>query len=101
MADVRKILLCADVNMATVALALEGVPGGGIGNFSVPLVSLEAVPATWWGGVGPIPEEMVAALVGQPCEVLDCPGTARQHTANFNAAIAAHDPVLEKVVLGV
>jgi hypothetical protein len=98
MADVRKILLCADVNMATVAAALDGVPGGGIANFSVELETVNAPLATWWGGVGLIPEEMVAALVGQPCELLDCPGTARQQKANFQAALAAHNPVLTQAV---
>lgn len=96
MADVMKILLCSEANKDTVALALEGVEGGGIANISIPLTTnaTGAGPADWWGGSGAYPEEMITTLEGVPeCEMYETDG----RSATFRAVLASHSPVLYRV----
>jgi hypothetical protein len=88
MSDLRRILLCSDANRAAVAALLEEQPGGGIANLSIELTddANAAPPATWWGGSGDYPEEMVYALEARPdlCEVHPTDGEA----STFFALIA-------------
>jgi hypothetical protein len=98
MADLCRILLCSDANKQAVADLLAEQPGGGIANLSIELTDQPSAqpPATWWGGSGWYPEEMVYALEARPdlCEVTESDGEA----STFFAPIAQHDPVLKRVV---